>query len=162
MLQYSCLGNLIDKWTKWVTVHGVAKSRIQLSMHAYTEFYGSVQFSCAVVSDYILPHGLQYPRLTSPSPTPRTCSNSCPLSQGCHQTILSSVIPFSSCLQSFPASGYFQMNQVAKVLEFQFQHQSFQGIYKTDFFRIDFDPLAVQGTLKSLLQHPSSKASILL
>ena len=94
------------------------------------------------------------------------CSNSCPYSQWCHPTISSSVIPFSSCLQSFPASGSFQMSrffhQVAKVLEFQLQHQSFQWIFRTDFFRMDWlDFLAVQGTLKSLLQHHSSKASIL-
>ena len=101
----------MDKWTRWVIVHGVAKSRTQLSMHAYTEFYGSVQFSCTVVSDCLQPHGLQHARLTSPSPTPRSYSNSYPLSRWCHPTILSSVIPFSSCLQSFPASESFQMNQ---------------------------------------------------
>ena len=65
------------------------------------------------------------------------CSNSCPLSQWCHPTISSSVIPFSSCLQSFPATGHFQWvsssHQVAKVLEFQFQHQSFQQIFRVDF-----------------------------
>ena len=53
------------------------------------------------------PHGLQHARLPCSSPSPRTCSNSCPLTQWCHPTILSSVIPFSSCLQSFPASGSF-------------------------------------------------------
>ena len=99
------------------------------------------------------------------SPTPRAYSNSCPSSHWCHSTISSSVIPFS-CLQSFPASGAFQWvsssHQVAKVLEFQLQHQSFQWMFRTDFFRIDcFHLLAVQGTLKSLLQHHSSKASIL-
>ena len=81
-------------------------------------------------------------------------------------TISSSLVPFSSCLQSFPASGSFQWvsssHQVAKVLEFQLQHQSFQWIFRTDFFGMDWlDLLAVQGTLKSLLQHHSSKASIL-
>ena len=73
-------------------------------------------------------------------------------------------IPFSSHLQSFPASGSFQMSQlqVAKVLEFQLQHQSFQWIFRTDFLYMDWlDLLAVQGTLKSLYQHHSSKASIL-
>ena len=65
------------------------------------------------------------------------CSNSCPSSQWCHPTILSSVVPFFSCLQSFPASGSFPMSQfslhyVAKVLEFQLQHQSFQWIFRTD------------------------------
>ena len=58
------------------------------------------------------PHGLQHTRLHCPSPTPRACSNSCPLSWWCHPTISSSVIPFSSHLQSFPASGSFQMSQL--------------------------------------------------
>ena len=59
------------------------------------------------MSDFVQPHGLQHARLPCSSPSPRTCSNSCPLTQWCHPTILSSVIPFSSCLQSFPASGSF-------------------------------------------------------
>ena len=70
----------------------------------------SVQFSHSVVSDSLRPHGLQYARLPCPSPTPRACSNSCPSSQWCHPTISSSVVPFSSCLQSFPASGSFPMS----------------------------------------------------
>ena len=71
----------------------------------------SVQFSCSVVSDSLWPHGLQHARPPCPLPTPRVYSNSCPLSQWCHPTISSSVVPFSSCLQSFPASGSFQMSQ---------------------------------------------------
>ena len=71
----------------------------------------SVQFSRSVVSDSLWPHGLQHTRLPCPSPTPRACSNLCPSSQWCHPTISSSVIPFSSCLQSFPASGSFLMSQ---------------------------------------------------
>ena len=71
----------------------------------------SVQFSCSVVSDSLGLHGLQYARPPCPSPTPRVYSNSCPLSRWCHPTISPSVIPFSSHLQSFPASGSFQMNQ---------------------------------------------------
>ena len=71
----------------------------------------SVQFSHSVVSDSLRPHGLPHARLPSPSPTPGACSNSCPLSWWCHPTILSSVIPFSSCLQSCPASGSFLMSQ---------------------------------------------------
>ena len=63
-------------------------------------------FSHSVVSDSLQPHGLQHTRLPCPSPSPEACSNSCPLSQRCHLTISSSVIPFS-CLQSFPASGSF-------------------------------------------------------
>ena len=70
-----------------------------------------VQFSRSVVSDSLRPHGLQHTRPPCPSPTPRAYSNSCPSSQWCLPTISSSVIPFSSCLQSFPASGSFQMSQ---------------------------------------------------
>ena len=71
----------------------------------------SVQFSHSVMSDSLWPHGLQNTRLPCPSQTPRAYSNSCPLSRWCIPTISSSVIPFSSCLQSFPASGSFQMSQ---------------------------------------------------
>ena len=69
------------------------------------------QFSCSVLSNSLQPHGLQHTRLPCPSPTPRTCSNSCPSSQWSHPTILSSVVPFSSCLQSFPASESFPVSQ---------------------------------------------------
>ena len=72
----------------------------------------SVQFSRSVMSDSLWPHGLQHARPPCPSPTPRACSNPCPLSQWCHPTISSSVIPFSSCPQSFPASGSSQMSQL--------------------------------------------------
>ena len=71
----------------------------------------SVQFSRSVVSNSLPPHGLQHTRLPCPSPTPGAYSNSCPSSQWCHPTISSSVVPFSSCLQSFPASGSFAMSQ---------------------------------------------------
>ena len=67
-------------------------------------------FSRSVLSDSWGPHGLQHARLPCPSPSPGACSNSCPLSQWCHPTISSSVIPFFSCLQSFPASGSFPMS----------------------------------------------------
>ena len=127
---------------------------------------GSVQFSHSVVSDSLWPHELQHSRLSCPSPTPRAYSKSCPLSQWCHPTILSSVIPFSSHLQSFLASGSFQMSQLfesggqstgvsasASVLPMNSGLISFRMNWLT--------LLAVQGTLKSLLQHHSSKASIL-
>ena len=71
----------------------------------------SVQFSLSVISHSLWPHGLQHARPPCPSPTSRAYSNSCPSSQGCHPTISSSVVPFSSCLQSFPASGSFQLSQ---------------------------------------------------
>ena len=71
----------------------------------------SVQLSCAVVSNSLWPHGLQFSRLLCPSPTPEACSNSCPSSRWCHPTISFSVVPFSSRLQSFPASGSFPISQ---------------------------------------------------
>ena len=78
----------------------------------YLKSLSSVQFSRSVVSDSLLPHGLQCAKLPCPSPTPGTCSNSCPSSHWCHPTISSPVIPFSSCLQYFPPTGSFQMNQL--------------------------------------------------
>ena len=104
--------------------------------------YVSVQFSSSVVSDSLRPHEPQHARPPCPAPTPRIHPNPSPLSQWCHPTISSSVIPFSPCPQSFPASGSFQMSQliatlwplqVAKVLEFQLQHQPFQWTPSTDF-----------------------------
>ena len=125
-------------------------------------------FSCSVVSDPLQPNELQHARLPRPSPTPGAYSNSCPSSRGCHPTFSSSVISFSSCLQSFPASGSFPMSpfftSVAKVLEFQLHHQCwiFNEYSRLISFRMDYlDLLAVQGTLKSLLQDHSSKVSIL-
>ena len=126
------------------------------------------------MSDSSPPHGPQHARPPCPSsPTPRVYSNSSPLTRWCHPTISSSVIPFFSCLQSFPASGSFQRvsssHQVAKVLEFQLQRHSSNVSASTSVqhselisFRMDWlDLLAVQGTLNSLLQHYSSEASIL-
>ena len=75
-----------------------------------TEFPCLLLFSCSVVSNSLWPHGLQNARLTCPSQTSGSCSNSCPLSCWCHPIISSSVIPFSSCLKSFPASGSFPMS----------------------------------------------------
>ena len=72
----------------------------------------SVQFGHSVLSDSLQSHGLQHARPPCPSATPGACSNLCPLSQWCHPTISSSVIPFSSCPQSFPASGSFPMSQL--------------------------------------------------
>ena len=71
-----------------------------------------VQFSRSVMSDSLWPHGLQHTRPPCPSPTPGVYSNSCPLNQWCHPTISFSAVPFSSRLQSFPASGSFQMSQL--------------------------------------------------
>ena len=82
-----------------------------IALISHTSKVSSVQLSHSAMSDSLWPHGLQYARLACPSWTSRAYSNSCPLSQWCHPTISSSVIPFSSLLQSFPASGSFQMSQ---------------------------------------------------
>ena len=117
------------------------------------------------MSDSLQTPGLQRARLPCPSPFPRVYSNSCPLSRWCHPIISSSLVPFSSCLQSFPASGSFPMSQL-----FTSGGQSigaWASVLPVNIsgwisFRMDwFDVLVVQGTLKSLLQHYSSKASML-
>ena len=82
-----------------------------LNFKSYISQVFSVQFSQSVVSNSWWPHGLQHIRLPCPSLTPQACSSSCPSSQWCHPIISSSVIPFSSCLQHFPASGPFPMSQ---------------------------------------------------
>ena len=98
----------------------------------------SILFSHSVVSNSLWQHGLQDAKPPCPSPTPGFYSNSCPLSQGCHPTLSSSVIPFSSHLQSFPASGSFQMSQLfasgGQNIEVSALDQSFQWIFRTDFF----------------------------
>ena len=104
----------------------------------YICFSLSVQFSCSVVSNSLQHHEPQNTRPPCPSPTPGVYPNSsCPLSPWCHPTISSSIIPLSSCPQSFPASGSFQMSQLfasgSQVLELPLQHQSFQWMYRTDF-----------------------------
>ena len=132
----------------------------------WTRMVAVLLFSHSVVSDSLRPHELQQARLPCPSPSPGACSNSCPLSHWCHPTISSSVTRFSSCLQSFPASWSFpwvsSFHQVAKGLNFSFSispSNEYSGLIS---FSIDWlDLFAVQGTLKSLLQHHSSKASIL-
>ena len=127
----------------------------------------SVQISRSVVSDSLWPHEPQHARPPCPSPTPRVYSNSCPLSRWCHPTILSSVAPFSFCLQSFPSSGSFPMSPVLHIWWPKYWSFSFSispsNVYSgLNSFRMDwFDLLAVQGTLKNLLQNHSLKASVL-
>ena len=135
-------------------------------------------FSYPVMSDSLCPCGLQHTRSPCPSPSPRVCSNSYLLSPWCLPTISSSVALFSSFPQSFPVSGSFQMSQFfasggqsigvsasPSVLPMNIQGWFPSGLIS---FRFDlnhsfdwFDLLSVQGTLKSLLQHHSSKISIL-
>ena len=113
---------------------------------------GSVQLSLSVVSDSLRPHGLQQARPPCPSPAPRAYSNSCPSSWWCHPTISSSVVPFSSHLQSFP--GSFQMSQFFKIRWPKYWSFSFSISPSNEYsglisFRIDWlDLLAVQGTLR--------------
>ena len=131
-----------------------------------SSFGSSVQFSRSVVSNSLRPHGQQHTRPSCPLPTLEAYSDSCPLSWWCHPTISSSVVPFSSCPQSFPASGSFQMSQffasggqsigisaLASVLPMNIQ----------DGFPLGWTGwISLQSKgLKSLLQHYSSKASIL-
>ena len=156
------------------------------------------QFSPSVVSDSLQPHELQHARPPCPSPTLGVHSSSCPSSRWCHPAISSSVVPFSSCPQSLPASESFPMSMTETLSSFPNQEQTSTWIVNKLFkiylsvqfsstlcmrwpkdwsfsfstipskeipgliFRMDWlDLLAVQGTLKSLLQHRSSKASIL-
>ena len=118
------------------------------------------------MSDSLRPHELQHSRPPCPSPTPRVHPTPRPSSQGCHPAISSSVVPFSSCPQSFPASGSFPMSQLCmrwpKYSSFSFSISPSNEHPGLISFRMDWlDLLAVQGTLKSLLQHHSSKASLL-
>ena len=99
----------------WLLPVGLGKEHLSLGLYALgTEEdpeLSAVQFSYSVMSHSLQPHGLQHTRPPCPSPTPGAYSNSCPSSWGCHLTISSSVIPFFSCLLSFPASGAFPMSQ---------------------------------------------------
>ena len=126
----------------------------------------SVQFSCSVISKSLRPHGLQHSRLPCPSPTPGACSNSCPLSWWCHPIISSSVTPSPPVFNLSRHQGLFQwvsfLHQLAKYWSFSFSISPSSEYSGLTSFRIDwFDLLAVQGTPKSLLQHHSSKVSIL-
>ena len=136
----------------WATVHGITNNWTRLSnwhsplclpTHGYTYIFFHVRdygfcphislFSRSVLSDSLGSHGLQQARLPCPSPTPGAYSNSCPLSRWCHSIISSSVIPYSSCLQSFQHQGLFKwvssLHLVAKVLELQLQYQSYLFVF---------------------------------
>ena len=125
-----------------------------------------IQFSCSVVSDSATPWTAAH-RPPCPSPNPRPCSNSCPVSRWCHPTISSSVVHFSSCHQYFPGSGSLPVSQFftsggQSIGVFSFSVSPSNEYSRLISFRMDWlDLLAVQGTLKSLVQHHRSKASIL-
>ena len=141
------------------------KLNIQIMRITASSPISSVQFSHSVVSNYLQCHGLQNARLPCPSPSPGVFENSCALSRWCHPTISSSVAPFSSCPQAFPASRAFSSESVLcirwpKYWSFSFSFSpsnEYSGLISC---RIDWlDLLAVQGSLKSLFQHRGSKAS---
>ena len=171
-------GTLLSNWTRaWVTqflFHDIVSFSILASI--YTSYHklqvtslgkipksplsvGFCQFSLSVMSDSLQNHALQPLRLSCPSPTPGAFSNSCPLSQWCHSTISSSAVPFS-CLQFFPASQTLPVSQIKwpKYWSFRFSispSNEYSGLISS---KIDWlDLLVAQRTLKSLLQHHSSK-----
>ena len=112
-----------------------------------SRYFSSVQFSLSVLSNSFWHHGLQHARLPCPSPMPGAYSNSCSSSQWCHSTISSSVVPFSFCLQSFPASGSFQLSQF-----FVLDGQSFRASVSTSVFPMNIQgwfPLGLTGCFNS-------------
>ena len=124
----------IDTYT-WIIINKYTCIYISCLFFFYIRFqFNSFQFSRSVVPDCLRPHDSQHARPPCPSPAPGVYSNSCTLSRWCHPAISSSIVPFSSCPQSLPASGSFPVSQlfaeVAKVLELQ--HQSFQRMPRTD------------------------------
>ena len=127
----------------------------------------SVQFSCWVESDSLQPHEVQHARPPCPSPTPGVHPDSCASSQWCHLAISSSVVPFSSYLQSLPASGTFPRSQLFSWGGQNIGLSASESVPSNEHpglisFRMDWlYLLAVQGTVKSLLQYHTSKASIL-
>ena len=133
-----------------------------LCMLTFTNGY-QYQFSCSVMSDSLRTHGLQQARPPCPSPTPRACSNSCPLSQWCRPTISSSVVPFSSHLQPFPAPGSLPKSQF-----FSSGGQSIGASVSASVLQMniqDWSPLgwtgwicAVQGALKESSPTPQFKS----
>ena len=142
------------------------RNKVEIIKWSMKNKFSSVQFSCSIMSDSLQPHELQHTRPLCPSPTPRVHPNSCLLSRWCHPTISSSVVPFSSCFQSFSASGSFPMSQLfawrgQSIGSFSFSISPSNEHPGLISFRMDWlDLLAVQGTLRSLLQNRSWKASI--
>ena len=129
--------------------------------------FSSVQFSHSVISDSLWPHELQHTRPPCPSPTPRVHPNPCPLSQWCHPTISSSVVPFSSCPSSLLGIRVFSNESALRIKWPKYWRFSLSISPSNEYSRLVsfriywFDLLPVQWNLKSLLQHHNSKASIL-
>ena len=128
-------------WLKRIQTTACSGSELRSETSACVQGFTFLNCCCSVAQSCstLRPHELQHTRLPCPSLSPWVCLNSHQLSQWCHPTISSSVFPFSSCLQSFPASSSFgnlvSSHQEAKVLELQLQHQSFQWISRTDFLK---------------------------
>ena len=162
----SCLtlSDLMDCSLPGSSVHGILGKSTGVGCHIQRNT--RLQFSRSVVSDSLQPHGVQHSRLPCPSPTPRACSNSCPSGWWCHPTISSSVILFSSCLQSCLASGSFPMSQF-----FVSGGQSIGASASASLLPMNIQdsfPLGWTGLislqskwLSRVLQHHSSRASIL-
>ena len=138
-IQYSCLENPRDGGAWWAAVYGVAQSWTRLkwlSSSSSSSRFTSVQLSRSVVSDSLWPHESQHARPPCPSPMPEVHPNSCTSSWWCHPAISSSVVPFSSCPQSLPASGSFLMCQLfasgGQSLGVSSSHLSFQWAPRTD------------------------------
>ena len=138
-------GGFLDSAKKWHFTEAGLTEALWISCNCFREKlwshlpklvfqFSSVEFSHSVMSDSFWPHEPGHARPPCPSPTPRVHPNPCPLSQWCHPTISSSVVPFSSCPQSFPASWSFQMSQLftSGGQSIQLQHQSFQWTPRTD------------------------------
>jgi len=162
------LSRVFSSTTVWKCQFFRAQPSLWSKSHIHTWLLEKLfQFGRSVMSDFLQPHELQHARLPSPSPTPGVYPNPCPLSWWCHPTILSSVVPFSSCPQSFPASRSFQMSHF-----FTWGGQSIGVSASTSVFPVNTQDwfslgwtswisLQSKGLFKSLLQHHSSKASIL-
>ena len=151
----------------WISKEGAAPKVPGKTTSLQQYLWGSVQFRHSVVSDSLWPHGLQHARLPCPSPTPRACSNSCPSCWWCQSNYLILYYPFLLLSSILPSVRVFSSESVlhirwSKYWSFSFNISPSNERSGLISFRIDwFDLLSVQGTLKSLLQHYSSKASIL-
>ena len=137
--------------------------KTQCLIHTFTS--AELLFSYSVVLDSLWPHGLQHPRLPCSSPSSGVCSNLRPLSQWAIQWFIL-CLPFSSCLQSFPASGSFPMSWFLAAGGQSIGASASASVFPMNIqgwlsLRLTVDLLAVRGTLKNLLQHHSLKASVL-
>ena len=150
-----------EKKKRRMHLHSDSAMNIYCKMNSY---WFSVQFSLSVVFNSLWPHEPQHARPPCPSQTPRVHPNPCPLSRWCHPTISSSVVPFSSCPQSFPASGSFQMNQLSRIRwpkywSFSFNISPSNEHPRLISFKMDWlDLLAVQGDSQESSPTPQFKS----